>query len=70
MKHLRIYEEFQTEAEDLTNNIREYLINEYPKDWWENEFQTRLDDYITEDDCIGYGTEEEPHPMNSYKTRK
>jgi hypothetical protein len=60
MKHLRIYEEFETETNDLIHSVSEYLIAEYPSDWWESEFQNKLPEYITEEDCIGYGTEEEP----------
>jgi len=52
MKHLRIYEEFENENE-LNNSIREYLIAEFPSDWWNEEFSNRVYDYVDEDEWIG-----------------
>ena len=52
MKHLKIYEEFENENE-LNNSIKEYLLNEYPSDWWENEFQNRVYDYCSEEEWVG-----------------
>ena len=40
---------------DLITDVREYLLNECPSEWWENEFQNRLSDYVSEDDRIGEG---------------
>lgn len=44
---------------DLITEIREYLLTNYPSDWWNNEFQSRLDDYISQDDIVGSGDEDD-----------
>jgi hypothetical protein len=55
MKHLRIFEEFENENLDLQTSVREHLINEYPGDWWNNEFSNRVYDYVDEDEYVGDG---------------
>ena len=45
---------------ELIESIRAYLLNEYPSDWWNNEFRDRVNDYITEDDIVGYGDSDDP----------
>lgn len=52
MKHLKLYEEFENRPE-LIESIREYLLNEYPSDWWDSEFSNRVYDYCSEDEWIG-----------------
>jgi len=62
MRYLRNFEDYQEPEEnlELKQQIREYLLTNYPSDWWNNEFVNRVYDYIDEDDLIGYGTEENP----------
>ena len=60
MNHLRIYEEFNGDRNELATAIREYLLTEYPSDWWNNEFINRVHDYISEEDIAGYGDVENP----------
>jgi len=55
MKHLRIYEEFENDSPELINTIKEYLLSEYPSDWWDSEFQNRVYDYCSEDEWVGDG---------------
>ena len=55
MKHLRIYEEFENDSPELINTIREYLLNEYPGSWWDEEFSNRVSDYVDEDEYVGDG---------------
>lgn len=55
MKNLKTFEKFDVINNDLKQSIKEYLLTEYPSDWWNNEFQSRLSDYIDDDDLIGYG---------------
>ena len=50
-----INENFDVINNDLKTEIKEYLLVEYPSDWWNNEFISRLDDYISEDDYVGNG---------------
>lgn len=48
-------EKFDVINNDLKSEIKEYLLTEYPSDWWQNEFMINLDNYITEDDIVGNG---------------
>lgn len=43
------------DSPELINTIREYLLNEYPSDWWDSEFQNRVYDYCSEDEWVGDG---------------
>jgi len=60
MKHLKLFEEFETDSPELINSIKEYLLNEYPSSWWENEFSNRVNDYVDEDDYVGDGDIDDP----------
>lgn len=48
-------EKFDVINNDLKSEIKEYLLTQYPSDWWQSELMNRLDDYISEDDLIGSG---------------
>jgi hypothetical protein len=46
--------------EDVNQNleledIQKYLIEHYPEEWWNNEFNERVYDYISDEDYIGEG---------------
>jgi hypothetical protein len=56
MKHLKKF----NENKDIKSEILEYLKKEYPEQWWTDQFNERVYDYIIDDDLIGYGTEEDP----------
>jgi len=45
MKYLKKFENV-----DLENQIIKYLEDNYPEDWWDNEFSDRVYDYVSEDD--------------------
>ena len=52
MKNLKTFEKFDVINNDLKQSIKEYLLTEYPSDWWNNEFQSRLSDYIDDDEEV------------------
>lgn len=52
MKYLKIYEDFENDNE-LINSIKEYLLNEFPSDWWNEEFSNRVYDYCDEEEWVG-----------------
>jgi len=52
-------EKFDNINNDLINEIREYLLTNYPSDWWNNEFSNRVYDYIGTDDVVGSGDEDD-----------
>lgn len=47
------------ERPELIQSIREYLLTEYPSNWWNNEFYNRVYDYISHDDIVGNGDEDD-----------
>ena len=52
-------EKFDEVNLDLHSQIREYLLTNYPSDWWNNELTDRVYDYITDEDYIGDGDEDD-----------
>ena len=40
---------------DLHSQIREYLLTNYPSDWWNEQLTNNVYNYIDEDDYIGDG---------------
>lgn len=50
-----INENFDVINNDLKTEIKEYILVEYPSDWWNNEYNSRVYEYVDEDDCIGDG---------------
>ena len=61
MKHIKKFNENKTEiTTDLEKEIIAYLKKEYSQDWWDQEFQNRACDYVSQEDYIGEGTEDEP----------
>lgn len=59
MSKIKNFSEFyineNSESDDLIKSIQEYLEKEYPESWWNNEFNIKVYDYISEDDLVGYG---------------
>jgi hypothetical protein len=60
MKLKKFNEMNETDDNSIVEKITEYIKEEYPKDWWDNEFYNNLSNYISEDDIIGDGDEENP----------
>ncbi len=61
---MKTFEEFLNEKFDVINNdlkteIKEYLLTNYPSDWWNEQFQENLSNYISEEDYIGDGDEDD-----------
>ena len=44
---------------DLLTEIKEYLLTNYPSDWWNREFSERVFDYISQDEVVGDGDEDD-----------
>jgi hypothetical protein len=58
-KFLEAEGKFDIINNDLKTEIKEYLLTNYPSDWWEENFQEKLPEYISEEDYIGNGDEED-----------
>lgn len=54
-----IREKFDVINNDLKHEIKEYLLTNYPEDWWNEQFQENLPNYISDEDYIGDGDEED-----------
>ena len=52
-------EKFDETNLDLHNEIREYLLTNYPGDWWAEELTNNVDNYISQDDMVGSGDEDD-----------
>jgi len=53
---------------DLKSEIKEYLLTEYPSDWWNSEFQESLPNYISDEDYIGYDGDEDDESTWEYES--
>lgn len=78
MTRTKNFNEFLNEKFDVINNdlkseIKEYLLTNYPSDWWETQLQDRVMDYIDSDDLVGDGDPDDEEtwdyiePTNAYK---
>lgn len=61
---MKKFKEFLSEKFDIINNdlkheIKEYLLTNYSEDWWNEQFQENLPNYISDEDYIGDGDEED-----------
>jgi hypothetical protein len=61
---MKNFKEFLNEKFDVINNdlkseIKEYLLTNYPSDWWNDEFSNRVYDYVGTDDIVGSGDEDD-----------
>jgi len=54
-----INEKFDETNLDLHSEIREYLLTNYPEDWWNEELTNNVDNYITQDELVGSGDEDD-----------
>ena len=54
-----VNEGIEDQDNELISSIREYLIAEYPSDWWNREFAERVYDYIDTDDYVGDGDQDD-----------
>ena len=60
MKNFKdFFEKFDIINNDLKSSIKDYLLTNYRSDWWNNEFSTRVYDYVTDDELIGSGDPED-----------
>lgn len=66
MKYIKLFEDLQN-IEELKKQIKEYLNQEYTREWFNNEFSNRAHDYIEEEEAIEYGTEDDPDYEEAYK---
>jgi hypothetical protein len=62
MKYIKKFEKLESSeiTPELKQEIIEYMEKEFPSEWFDQELSQRASDYISDDDVIGYGTEEEP----------
>lgn len=60
MKLKKFNEMNETDDNSIIEKIKEYITEEFPKDWWDNEFYNNLSNYVSEDEVIGDGDEENP----------
>ena len=66
---MKTFEEFMNENSeqgefDVINNnlkteIKEYLLTNYPSDWWDNQLSEKVYDYISQDEVVGEGDEDD-----------
>jgi len=56
MKYLKRFES----STNIEEEILSYIKENYPEEWWNEKFSEGVYDYVTDDDLIGDGTEEEP----------
>lgn len=62
MKYLKKFEE----QNNLNKEILNYITEKYPLDWWNDEFDNRVSDYVSEDELVGSGSEDEPEFESAY----